>query len=277
MRRCRSLLSTSILIVLVSTACDPQEDALLMGDPPGTQGQGEEPEEGLGPCYNGMSTQLYAIDPAAPRCTLDEVPDFVDYVLGQGSAALELMLIELDEYGTPLQCHPYEAADGSQAYCVDVVDRFDPDTPLEEETELGVDARNFFIAYATDHHGSAEIAHWDAALLDDILINKPVELSVAGYLRKTGELVHHSAGRPADDPAFRLLKFDPRTCSGCGIYEGPNRQYVINPAELETWYPDFVSSARAFQTASSQPDWTFYHRLTVAENEAELMYRATGR
>ncbi len=276
MRHATLLLCSSFFSVVAATGCTVDDGTVVVDDLPGADSQGEE--EGpavLGPCYRGMSTQLYPIDPTARRCTLGEVPDFVDPIINNGDVGLQFLLTVLNEHDTPLQCHEYEK-DGEVEVCVDVVDRFSPGTALEERTTLGVDSRNYFIAYATDYDGSPEVGWWDVHLQHDLLENKPVELTVAGYVRKTGELVHPLAGRP-DDPSFRLLKFDPRTCSGCLDYAGPNYDILTTPWEIvvNEWYPGFTSTTCAFEltawSSTPYPDTLGRDRCL-----AEQMYRSTG-
>ncbi|NUP11075.1 MAG: hypothetical protein HOW73_33945 [Polyangiaceae bacterium] len=226
----------------------------------------------LPPCYEGISTSLHVIDASAPRCTLADVPAFRDHVTS-GPLELKAFVAYLNGHAT-LQCHPYVAEDGTDAFCVDVVDRYGDNSTLEKG-QLGVDSRNFFIAYADDQPRSAEIQYWDTALGTGTFTNAPVSLSEAGYVRETGDVVHAEDGRPSD-PAFRLLKFDPRTCPSCGIYNGPNMEYVSNPLQLQTWFPVFIEEDCTFQpTSTALP--ADYVKLDGRACMAELTYRSTGR
>src|SRR5262245_33564772 len=211
-------------------------------------------------CFHGMTTSVFVVDPSGPRCSMAQLTEMRDYVCSTSPEVCSFLDNTLDnppdEFGLVLehatiQCHPYTTPTGDSAWCADVVDRYASGATLDNDA--GDATKNYFIAYADDVHEplmSPEVGYWDAALKPKRrLWEPPVELSVAGYYTNKEELVVPWMGPPPpQERAERLFKFDPRTCGGCGPYNGPNRnkltslglmQITIDFGGRTYWWPGF--------------------------------------
>jgi hypothetical protein len=262
------LLAASALLV----AAGASPGVARAGDP-GDEPWDEEHSVALGDCNQGMTTVVTVVDPSALRCTLDDLPELVDFVCATSPEVCAFLHEVVQEHAT-VQCTPGPVVDGHATYCADVVDRAFDGTSLEGAPDSYL--RNFFVAYADDQlfPESSEVAYWDEMLDHPSWLAPPVELSVAGWFTKESVL-QAAWEQPMDLLRHeRLLKFDPRGCAGCvPIYDGPNLVRIENPDELTKYYPSFDAASCAFQINGAGAT-TFLSQNACAD---EMAYRSIGR
>jgi hypothetical protein len=237
------------LVVLASASCMAPETDLERDDLASAQ-------DALSPgvtAYHGMCVGLTSIDFTSERCAPSDLPDLMNFVQATDPVVHEFLSAALDGKAM-IQCTSYLADDGSTAYCADVVDRDPLGGALDGQASVPGGRRNFFVAYASLASWHPERPHWDAHLAGvapprDYRV-PPVELSQAGTFSMSG------AWNPGPSPVFdhlRVLKFDPRDCSGCGIYDGPSfKDYINETGKRQVsygWWPSFDKT-----TCSIEPE-----------------------
>lgn len=257
---------------------DVEADAQGKGDEPTQEeidkmDEGVPPEVVVGNCYHGASTELLPIDITAERCELSQVHEIYDFAMSDGQFQLVQFLLALNG-NAKIQCHQYYDINGDKRWCADVIDRYADGSPLVKGTEFGHNTRNYFVAYVGDADGSAEKDYWDDMVADPMWTVPPVELSETGFIMK------HGGFAPQYDNTSRgtrLLKFDPRDCPHCGLYDGPGITYVANPGLTDIangWWPPVTSSSCNIWTQQTFGQWAHMGSSTCA---AEYNYRATSR
>lgn len=240
-----------------------------------TEAQAFEPVE-LGTCYMGMTTEVIAVDPTRPRCSLKELPEFVQFACAT-SPELCFFLDKLNG-NAQIQCSRHKV-DGQEVMCADVIDRDPTQQPLHKEGEGWA---NFFVAYASDlRHDDYLRNLWADYLAAPEFYQPPVELSSAGYIDIDGDYSPAGSSPPqANKGAWRLYKFDPRTCASCGIYQSPNRYLILDSAFLSRIYdanqplwPTFDATACRLQKDLQGGTLGLNRDQCLAEQN----YRATSR
>jgi hypothetical protein len=229
------------LVVLASASCAAPETDLEGDDLASTQ----DALSSSMIAYNGMCVGLTAIDFTKERCAPSDLPELMDFVQATDPVVYEFLSTALDGMAM-IQCTSYLADDGSTAYCADVVDRDPLGDALDGQASEPGGRRNFFVAYASLAPWHPERPYWNAHL-DGVAPPRdyrvpPVELSQAGTFSTGG------AWNPGPSPQghhLRVLKFDPRDCSGCGIYKGPSLRdtdYINERGQRQVrygWWPVF--------------------------------------
>jgi hypothetical protein len=243
-----------------------------------------------GICHHGMSTTLKKLHPASDfpypggaipawfSCTLDQVPELMEYVCKTDPIVCSFLKDVAAGHGR-LQCTKYTDSTGKKRACVDIVDKYADGSLLDGNPQAaGGYYRNFMILLARDEPGSADREHWDTQI--PLWPDPPVELSVAGHYYEPSAAVggiFFSKTPPGGVRRVRLLKADPRECTHCGPYDGPSYGHISNPADLTTWFPDFTPSSCRFDIKPPDPygNHTF-HVLSQTECNAEAVWRVTG-
>jgi hypothetical protein len=229
----------------------------------------------LGECYHGATTHVYPVNISAPRCTLSKVYDLVSWAESDGQVELKSFLLDAIDGHAKIQCRSYVDPDTlATKWCADVIDRFQDNSPLVKGTVAGVDTRNYFVAYTGDADGSADKNHWDQQIGSGVWAAPPIELSETGFILKDGQFVVHY-DRTWNSPGSRLLKFDPRGCGGCLLYQGPAITHLTNFAEISNgWWPTFDGSNCNMQQYFGGP---LVHLSGSSLCLSEQNYRATSR
>lgn len=224
--------------------------------------------------FHGMCVGLTAIDYGSERCAPADLPDLMAFVQ-VADPMVHQFLATAVAGNAEIQCTSYVAPDGSTAYCADVVDRDPLGNPLQQ---MPGGRKNFFVAYSPNSLPHPEKPFWDAHLAGAVppidYRTPPVELSVAGTFNPTG------AWAPKGTPPFdhlRVLKFDPRDCSGCGLYKGPGFDYLTSVGQKQVlygWWPAFVDTSCDIETQKSGA----FDTIKDAEDcRAEIVYREMSR
>lgn len=242
----------------------------------------------IGMCRNGMSTSLKQLRAASDymnpvgtfACTLEQVPDFMSYVCSTDPEVCAFLNDVVDGHAR-LQCTRYKDAAGKKYNCVDVVDRDPLGDMLQGKKGSGVEM-NFVIGIYDDDltNTDNQRVYWNeqAPLYPD----PPIALTFAGYYYEpatTSGMVYSRSKPTYGTRRWRVIKFDPRECSSCGGYAGPNVISVVYPDDLEAgWYPQFTSGNCRFETSKpGSPVGQTWEFLDQTKCNQEAQYRATGR
>ena len=232
------------------------------------------------PMINGMCTTLEAVDYAADRCTLADVPDFVTYVQEAAFPASPALpdpdMVAVHEFlwgvldgNAVVQCTKHAGI-----YCVDVVDRDPLGHAIAPGNAPGKN-RNFFIAYADNGPGPLR-SRWDHELSGHAAPDytaPAVELSVVGSFDAAG------GWRPAPMPEtdhLRVMTFDPKDTDG--LYQGYGSAYV-NPLDVFLgWWPTLTyyrDSSCLLSTSRAGGITSALGPASLCSEEA--LYLSTGR
>jgi hypothetical protein len=227
-------------------------------------------------CRNGMRTKVTAMDDpySMQTCTVKQLQTLYDYVCNNEPEVCAF-LVKLGGHGR-IQCTWYADENGEKHACADVVDRYPDGNPIVKTKNPPEMWSNFFIAFTDFEHlpTSPEVSYWNAMLANPAWTKAPVLLEHVAFLTHKMQVLKPPAVPTADYAWLRLLTFDPRECTHCGPYAGPNQMYVENPGDLATWYPAFTPSTCRFE---QEPGDTSWYPLSQTECNDEAAYRATGR
>jgi hypothetical protein len=240
-----------------------------------------------GLCQNGMSTKLkklHAPSDFGPQgqisawftCTLDEVPDYVNYVCATDQKVCDFLLDVVDGHGL-LQCKKW-VEDGKKRTCVDVVDKDPAGNLLEGKPQTNY-IKNFNVFMHDDNAGSPDVGYWDTQL--PLFPDPPIELEPTGYYfmsQVAGNLVFDRNPPTSTAPVRRVraFRFDPQDCAGCGQYAGPNYDQLTNLgiSQLDVWFPEFNALNCRFYKQQGLVSFTV---LSQTRCNQEATYRNTGR
>jgi hypothetical protein len=243
-------------------------------------------------CRHGMTTELHTMLPPSafqfglPKkktCQLKDLPELVNHVCQKADDPVCTFLNEVFDGHGRVQCTRYLDQDGTPRACADVVDK-DPNGAFLGE-DADADMLNFMIGYSAENpkvpSELADMGYWDGRLAGGIDTLPPVSLSVVGhyYGQTMSTLAFQHPEPPMAQRWFRALKFDPRDCGDCTIYDGPNISSVDLTAivSLATWVPQFDALSCRFQPKPLNNNTTSWVLLDPAPCLAETHYRAVGR
>ncbi|MBL9026625.1 MAG: hypothetical protein JNL21_30785 [Myxococcales bacterium] len=257
---------SALIVVALSSGCLPEED------PPTEEVDAAELEIISVPfAFHGICSTVGQIDFGSERCEPSDLPDLLAFLQHSDPLVHEFLTTTVAG-NAQIQCTSYVAPGGETARCADVVERDPLGVPIEQMVGGN---KNFFVAYAPNAPPHPEKPHWDAHLAGAVppidYRLAPVELSEAGTFNPSG--VWAPAGAPPFDHE-RVLKFDPRDCTGCGIYRGPGYDSLTSIGQRQVaygWWPGLSTCDIETQSGGS------FARLSGAVCTSELFYRTTGR
>lgn len=230
-------------------------------------------------CRNGMRTKLAKMDQpwALQTCKLSQLPDLEEYICKTDPTVCAFLGV-LEAHGR-IQCTPYVNDDGDKKFCADVVERY-PDGTAIQETKTGGNM-NFFILSVDDEHApnSPEVAYWNAQLANPASTAAPVSLQHVAFMSHKMDVLKPPASPSLDYAWLRMLTFDPRECSSCGDYDGPNMASIEYPDDLDDgWFPEFTENNCRFEARNpAAPGGQAFVVLPQAKCNDEKVYRDTAR
>src|SRR5262245_41321000 len=110
----------AVVATVLTAACSSASEE--PGEAARTAEAGDALSVSLGVCYHGMTTTLRPVDPSAPRCSLGDVPEAVDYICATSPEVCGYLLDTLNGHAL-VQCTPEVTAAGV-GWCFDVVDKY---------------------------------------------------------------------------------------------------------------------------------------------------------